>query len=49
VLLAEAGRIEEKSRRSHPAYWAAFVLSGDPAAIPPPPKDTASRTAQPGR
>jgi hypothetical protein len=28
VLLPEGGKIE--SGRSHPAWWAAFVLSGDP-------------------
>jgi tetratricopeptide (TPR) repeat protein len=28
VLLPDGGKVEE-SRRSHPAYWAAFVLSGD--------------------
>jgi CHAT domain-containing protein len=35
VPLPEGGRIEGKSRRSHPAYWAAFVLSGDTSTLPP--------------
>jgi CHAT domain-containing protein len=35
VPLPEGGRVEEKSRRSHPAYWAAFVLSGDTGPLPP--------------
>jgi CHAT domain-containing protein len=35
VPLPEGGRIDEKARRSHPAYWAAFVLSGDPGPLPP--------------
>jgi CHAT domain-containing protein/tetratricopeptide (TPR) repeat protein len=34
VPLAEGGRIDERPRRSHPAYWAAFVLSGDTGPLP---------------
>jgi CHAT domain-containing protein/tetratricopeptide (TPR) repeat protein len=49
VVLPEGGRVDEKSRRRHPAYWAAFVLSGDTGAIPPPPKDKAPSTPQPDR
>jgi CHAT domain-containing protein len=35
VPLPEGGRIDETARRSHPAYWAAFVLSGDTGPLPP--------------
>jgi CHAT domain-containing protein len=35
LLLPEGGRVDAKARRSHPAYWAAFVLSGDPGPLPP--------------
>jgi CHAT domain-containing protein len=29
VLLPQGGKVQAESSRSHPAYWAAFVLSGD--------------------
>jgi hypothetical protein len=29
VPLPEGGRIDKRSRRGHPAYWAVFVLSDD--------------------
>jgi CHAT domain-containing protein len=35
VSLPAGGRIDERPRRSHPAYWAAFVLSGDTGPLPP--------------
>jgi CHAT domain-containing protein len=47
--LPEGGRVDEKARRSHPAYWAAFVLSGDTGPIPPPPQDKGPSAKQPDR
>jgi CHAT domain-containing protein len=41
--LPEGGRVDAKARRSHPAYWAAFVLSGDPGPLP-----SAARGSSPG-
>jgi CHAT domain-containing protein len=39
VSLPAGGHIDERPRRSHPAYWAAFVLSGDPGPLPPAAQD----------
>jgi CHAT domain-containing protein len=36
IALPEGGRIDERAPRSHPAYWAAFVLSGDTGPQLPP-------------
>jgi CHAT domain-containing protein len=49
VSLPEGGRVEEKAHRSHPAYWAAFILSGDTGPLPPLAPDKGPGTTQPDR